>query len=84
MSEKKAPAAPVGDNPNKDGAVRADKFDLREGDIEWIKPPGKGKGKRVNAGPETATVKTLSRAQKADLKTRIRAKLGMAAAKGRK
>jgi hypothetical protein len=69
MSEKqKAPQ--TADNPNGDGAVQADKFDLKDGDIEWIKPP-----KRVNAAPESATPKRLSLAQARDLGSRIKQKM---------
>lgn len=70
MSEKKQ-AAQTADNPNKDGAYQADKFQYAEGDIEWIKPPA---GVR-DATPETATPKRLSREQAKDLGRRIRAKL---------
>lgn len=70
MSEKqKVPQ--TGDNPNKDGAYQADKFQYAEGDIEWIKPP---RGVR-DAGPETATPKRLSKGQARDLARRIRSKL---------
>lgn len=70
MSEKQT-TPQTGDNPNKDGAYQADKFQYREGDIEWIKPPASLRGDR----PETATPKTLSRGQARDLARRIRAKL---------
>lgn len=66
----KAKVPQTGDNANKGGAVQKDKFDYRPGDIEWIKPP-----KGVNAGPETATPKKLSRGQARDLARRIKAKL---------
>ena len=76
MSEKqKTPQ--TADNPNKDGSYQADKFQYREGDIEWVKPPAGARG----ATPETAVPKSLSPDQRRDLKTRIKAKLRLAAGK---
>lgn len=70
MSEKqKTPQ--TGDNPNVEGTYQADKFQYREGDIEWIKPPRGVRG----STPETATPKSLSKGQARDLARRIRAKL---------
>lgn len=70
MSEKqKVPQ--TADNPNVEGTYQADKFQYREGDIEWIKPPASLR----EDGPETATPKSLSRGQARDLARRIRAKL---------
>lgn len=75
MSEKKSKVPQTADNPNGNGAVQRDKFDLKDGDIEWIKPPKGVKKKRVNAGPDSATPKRLSMAQAKDLGARIRGKL---------
>jgi len=84
MAAKDTKAAQTGDNPNTEG-VGPNKGDLAQGDIRWVTPPPKAKGKakrqRVNAGPEGATPKALSKAQRKDMADRIRAKLGLAASK---
>jgi hypothetical protein len=67
MAEQKAPQQ-TGDNPNKPGQG-PNKGDLSAGDIEWVKPPQsltQGRG---------ATSKGLSKGQRRDLASRIRAKL---------
>ncbi|QFG07824.1 hypothetical protein SEA_ARACELI_10 [Streptomyces phage Araceli] len=76
MSEKQK-TTQTGDNPNKEGSFQADKFQYREGDIEWIKPPSGAPG----GSPDTATPKALSKDQRRDLAGRIRAKLRLAAGK---
>ena len=92
MAAKAEKTPQTGDNANKPGAG-PNKGDLQAGDISWVTPPPNmvergGRlvptskaSARVNATPEGATPKKLSKGQRRDLAQRIRAKLGLAASK---
>ncbi|AWY07492.1 hypothetical protein SEA_LAZERLEMON_9 [Streptomyces phage LazerLemon] len=88
MAQRDEKTPQTGDNPNKPG-VGPNKGDLKPGDISWVTPPP-GMAERngvlepVGKGPQGATVKVLSKAQRRDLAGRIKAKLGLAASKREK
>lgn len=85
MTDKAVVPKQTGDNPNQTG-VGPNKGDLKPGDITWVTPPPNmaernGRLTPTGAGPEGATTKGLSKAQRRDLGKRIKAKLRLAAGK---